>query len=78
MIFGIDPKMRKISKKSKNEAKAMPREARVHCCSVAGHPGEGLPGLMGGTPPAPQLAELSGNRASSEATFFDANFRIVV
>ena len=27
----------------------MPREARVHCRGVAGHPGEGLPGLKGET-----------------------------
>jgi hypothetical protein len=32
--------------------------------------------LKGGTPPGHRLAKLSGTRASSEPTFFDANFRI--
>ena len=27
----------------------MPREARVHCRGIESHPGEGLPGLKGGT-----------------------------
>ena len=32
--------------------------------------------LKGGTPPGHRLAKVSGGRASSEPTFFDANFRI--
>ena len=42
-------KWAKISKKSKNEAKALPRGARAHCRSMAGQPRKGLPGLKGGT-----------------------------
>jgi hypothetical protein len=49
ITFLGDPKISKNLQKSKNETKAMPREARAHCWRIAGHPGEGLPGLKGGT-----------------------------
>ena len=54
-------KSTKICKTSEHEAKAMPREARVHWCRIEGRPGEALPGLKGGTPPGPsQGCDLGG------------------
>ena len=45
--------------------KGDPRSQRGMTGANRGEQGEVYPTLKGGTPPAPQLADLSGNRASS-------------
>jgi hypothetical protein len=49
ITFLGEQKSAKVYKKSESEAKAMPRGGLVHCRGVERHPGEGLPGLKGGT-----------------------------
>ena len=67
-------KSTRICNKSKNEAKAMPREARVHCWRVEARPREGSLGLMGGTPPGTTLGESKFISALLWAYLFRSQF----
>ena len=68
-FFQSIQKLTKICKKSKNEAKAMPREARARCRSMGVNPGKVHRAVRGGPLLAPSSVSLDWSRASLERIF---------